>query len=57
MNEQYDDLYNSINKEIEKLDKNLNSISIGKIINIMGFPMNSEQKNEYNNNERYLENF
>ncbi len=56
-NEQYDDLYNSISKEIEKLDKNLNSISIDKVMNIMGFPMNNEQENEYNNNERYLENF
>lgn len=56
-NEQYDDLYNSISKEIEKLDKNLNSISIDKVMNIMGFPMNNERKNEYNNNERYLENF
>ena len=56
-NEQYDDLYNSISKEIEKLENNLNSISIDKVMNIMGFPMNNEQKNEYNNNERYLENF
>ena len=56
-NEQYDDLYNSISKEIEKLDKNLNSISIDKVMNIMGFHMNNEQENEYNNNERYLENF
>lgn len=56
-NEQYDDLYNSISKEIEKLDKNLNSISIDKVMNIMGFSMNNEQENEYNNNERYLENF
>ena len=56
-NEQYDDLYNSISKEIEKLDKNLNSILIDKVMNIMGFPMNNEQENEYNNNERYLENF
>ena len=56
-NEQYDDLYNYISKEIEKLDKNLNSISIDKVMNIMGFPMNNEQENEYNNNERYLENF
>lgn len=55
--EQYDDLYNSISKEIEKLENNLNSISIDKVMNIMGFPMNNEQKNEYNNNERYLENF
>ena len=56
-NEQYDDLYNSISKEIEKLDNNLNSIPIDKVMNIMGFPMNNEQENEYNNNERYLENF
>ena len=56
-NEQYDDLYNSISKEIEKLDKNLNSISIEKVMNIMGFLMNNEQENEYFNNERYLENF
>lgn len=36
-NEQYDDLYNSISKEIENLDKNLNSISIDKVMNIMDF--------------------
>ena len=47
-NEQYDDLYNSISKEIEKLHNNLNSISIDKVMNIMGFPMNNEQENEYN---------
>ena len=56
-NEQYDDLYNSISKEIEKLDKNLNSISIDKVMNIMGFPVNNNQEDEYNKNERYLENF
>lgn len=55
--EQYEDLYNSISKEIEKLDKKLNSISIDKVLNTMGFPMNNKEENEYNNNERYLENF
>lgn len=55
--EQYDALYNSIIKEIETLNKKLNSISIDKVMNIMGFPMNNDQENEYNNNERYLENF
>lgn len=39
-NNQYNNLYNSIIKEIENLNKNLNSISIEKIMNIMGFPMN-----------------
>lgn len=39
-NDQYNNLYNSIIKEIENLNKNLNSIPIGKIMNIMGFPMN-----------------
>ena len=38
--EQYDALYNSIIKEIETLDKKLNSISVDKVMNIMGFPMN-----------------
>lgn len=40
MNNQYNNLYNSIIKEIENLNKNLNSISIEKIMNIMGFSMN-----------------
>ena len=39
--EQYKDLYNSIIEKIEKLEKNLNSISIDKVMNIMGFPMNN----------------
>lgn len=56
-NEQYEELYNSISKKIEKLNNNLNSISIDKVMNIIEFPMNNEQENEYNNNERYLENF
>lgn len=39
--EQYSDLYNSITEEIKKLEKNLNSISIDKVTNIMGFPTNN----------------
>lgn len=39
--EQYKDLYNSINGKLEKLEKNLNSISIDKVMDIMGFPMNN----------------
>ena len=55
--EQYDDLYNSINKEIKKLNKKLNSIEIVKVLKIMGFIVNNNQEDEYNKNERYLENF
>lgn len=56
-NEQYDDLYNLINEEIEKLNKKLKSIEIDKVLKIMGFPVNNNQEDEYNKNERYLENF
>ena len=38
--EQYEELYNSILKEISKLDEKLNSIEISNIIQRMGFPMN-----------------
>lgn len=38
--EQYKDLYNSICKEIVKLEKKLKSIEVCKITKIMGFPMN-----------------
>lgn len=55
--EQYDDLYNSINEEIKKLNKKLNSIEIVKVLKIMGFIVNNNQEDEYNKNERYLENF
>ena len=55
--EQCEDLYNSIKGEIKNLEDNIHSISIDKVLNIMGFPVNNEQENEYNNNERYLENF
>ena len=55
--EQYEDLYNSIQKEVEVLDKKLKSINISKVLKIMGFPMNNDQEYEYNNYERYLENF
>lgn len=41
-NEQYDSLYYSVCSEIKKLDKNLNSISIEKVLNIMGFPINKK---------------
>lgn len=39
-NEQYDNLYNSINNEIIILGKTLKSIDVSKITKIMGFPMN-----------------
>ena len=55
--EQYEDLYNSIKDEIKNVEDNIHSISIDKVLNIMGFPVNNEQENEYNNDERYLENF
>lgn len=38
--EQYEDLYNSICKEVVKLGKKLKSIEVCKITKIMGFPMN-----------------
>ena len=57
MKEQYEDLYNSIDAEIEKLGNKLKSIEIDDILKIMGFPTNNNQEDEYNNNERYLENF
>ena len=56
-NEQYNDLFNLIDEEIKKLSQKLNSIKIDKVLKIMGFPMNNNQKDEYNKNERYLENF
>lgn len=40
--EQYEDLYNSILKEVEVLDKKLKSINISKVLSIMGFPMNND---------------
>ena len=55
--EQYEELYNSICEEIGKLENKLKSIEINNITKIMGFPMNKNQKNKYNNKERYLENF
>ena len=55
--EQYDKLYNSICEEIRKLTTKIKSIEIYRIIKIMGFPMNKKQEEEYNNEERYLENF
>lgn len=56
-NEQYNDLFNLIDEEIKKLSQKLNSIKIDKVLKIMGLPMNNNQKDEYNKNERYLENF
>ena len=38
--EQYEELYNSILKEISKLKDKLKSIDVSDIIRIMGFPMN-----------------
>ena len=38
--EQYNELYNSILEEINKLENKLNSIEINNIIKLMGFPMN-----------------
>ena len=54
---QYEDLVNAIEEEIAQLAEKLKSIEIDKVLKIMGFPVNKEEKNEYNNNERYLENF
>ena len=56
-NEQYSDLCKLIDEEIKKLNQKLNSIKIDKVLKIMGFPVNNNQKYEYNKNERYLENF
>ena len=39
--EQYEELYNSIKKEINVLDKKIKSINIDKVLRIMGFPMNN----------------
>lgn len=55
--EQYDNLYNSIIEEIDNISKKLKSIKIDNVLNIMGFPLNNNLENEYNNDERYLENF
>ena len=57
MEEQYEDLYNSIDVEINKLDEMLKSVKIEDVLTIMGFPVNNNDEDEYNNNERYLENF
>ena len=40
--EQYEDLYNSILKEVEVLNQKLKSINISKVLKIMGFPMNND---------------
>ena len=40
--EQYEELYNSILKEVEVLDKKLKSINISEVLKIMGFPMNND---------------
>ena len=40
--EQYEDLYSSILKEVELLDKKLKSINMSKVLKIMGFPMNND---------------
>lgn len=55
--EQYEDLYNSITEEIDNLSEKLKSIKIDNVLKIMGFPLNNNLENEYNNDERYLENF
>lgn len=39
--DQYKDLYNSINDEIDKLKENLHSIKIDAILSVMGFPLNN----------------
>ena len=41
----------------KQLAEKLKSIEIDKVLKIMGFPVNKEEEIEYNNNERYLENF
>lgn len=43
-NEQYSDLCNLIDEEIKKLNPKLNSIKIDKVLKIMGFPVNNNQK-------------
>ena len=55
--EQYENLYEFIEKEIDKFGRKLKSIKINNVLKIMGFPVNNNQKDEYNKNERYLENF
>ena len=55
--EQYEELYNSIHEELNKLGEKLKSITINEVLMIMGFPMNNKQEDEYNNIERYLEYF
>ena len=39
--DQYKDLCNSINDEIDKLKENLHSIKIDAILSVMGFPLNN----------------
>lgn len=39
--EQYFALYNSINNEIKKMKESIHSISVDKILNKMGFPLNN----------------
>lgn len=41
--EQYTDLYTSISAEIKKLEENIHSISINKVLKIMGFTMNKNK--------------
>lgn len=41
--EQYTDLYTSISDEIKKLEENIHSISINKVLKIMGFTMNKNK--------------
>ena len=55
--EQYEELFNAIEDELAKLNEKLKSIEINTVLKIMGFPMNNMEESEYNNNERYLENF
>lgn len=57
LEEQYKDLCNSINEQIINLKEKLKSIDINKVLATMGFQVNNSLQNEYNNNERYLENF
>lgn len=40
--EQYEELYNSISEEVNKLDEKLSSISINDVLMVMGFPANNE---------------
>lgn len=42
--EQYTDLYTSISDEIKKLEENIHSISINKVLKIMGFTMNKNKE-------------